>query len=123
MEAIRQLRNELEPDQTVSVHVTLVPYIAAAGELKTKPTQHSVRELASLGIKPDVLLCRCEHPLPESERRKIAQFCNVRADAVLPALDAPSIYSVPPQYHAAGLDTEVLRAFGEIGSASCRERV
>lgn len=112
MEAIRQLRNELEPDQTVSVHVTLVPYIAAAGELKTKPTQHSVRELASLGIKPDILLCRCEHPLPEGERRKIAQFCNVRAQAVIPALDAPSIYSVPQQYHAEGLDEEVLRAFG-----------
>ncbi len=112
MEAIRQLRNELEPDQTVSVHVTLVPYIAAAGELKTKPTQHSVRELASLGIKPDILLCRCEHPLPEGERRKIAQFCNVRAEAVIPALDAPSIYSVPQQYHREGLDAEVLRAFG-----------
>jgi len=112
MEAIRQLRNELEPDQTVSVHVTLVPYIAAAGELKTKPTQHSVRELASLGIKPDVLLCRCEHPLPEGERRKIAQFCNVRTESVIPALDAPSIYSVPQQYHEEGLDAEVLRAFG-----------
>ena len=112
MEAIRQLRNELEPWQTLSVHVTLVPYIAAAGELKTKPTQHSVRELASLGIKPDVLLCRAEHPIPESDRRKIAQFCNVRAEAVIPALDAPSIYSVPLQYHGEGLDTEVLRAFG-----------
>ncbi len=112
MEAIRQLRNELEPWQTLSVHVTLVPYIAAAGELKTKPTQHSVRELASLGIKPDVLLCRAEHPIPESERRKIAQFCNVRREAVIPALDAPSIYSVPLQYHAEGLDREVLRAFG-----------
>jgi CTP synthase len=112
MEAIRQLRNELEPDQTVSVHVTLVPYIAAAGELKTKPTQHSVRELAALGIKPDVLLCRAEHPIPETDRRKIAQFCNVRAEAVIPALDAPSIYSVPQQYHAEGLDREVLRAFG-----------
>ena len=112
MEAIRQLRNELEPMQTLSVHVTLVPYIAAAGELKTKPTQHSVRELASLGIKPDVLLCRCEHPIPEGERRKIAQFCNVRAEAVIPALDAPSIYSVPMQYHEEGLDTEVLRGFG-----------
>ncbi|HEX5644981.1 MAG TPA: CTP synthase [Erythrobacter sp.] len=112
MEAIRQLRNELEPFQTVSVHVTLVPYIAAAGELKTKPTQHSVRELASLGIKPDVLLCRAEHPIPEGERRKIAQFCNVRAQAVIPALDAPSIYSVPQQYHREGLDAEVLRAFG-----------
>ena len=111
MEAIRQLRNELEPDRTLSVHVTLVPYIAAAGELKTKPTQHSVRELASLGIKPDVLLCRAEHPIPESDRRKIAQFCNVRPEAVIPALDASSIYSVPLQYHAEGLDSEVLRAF------------
>ena len=112
MEAIRQLRNELEPLQTLSVHVTLVPYIAAAGELKTKPTQHSVRELASLGIKPDLLLCRAEHPIPESERQKIANFCNVRKEAVIPALDAPSIYSVPLQYHAEGLDREVLRAFG-----------
>ena len=112
MEAIRQLRNELEPWQTLSVHVTLVPYIKAAGELKTKPTQHSVRELASLGIKPDVLLCRAEHPIPDSDRRKIAQFCNVRAEAVIPALDAPSIYSVPQQYHAEGLDREVLRGFG-----------
>lgn len=112
MEAIRQLRNELEPLQTLSVHVTLVPYIKAAGELKTKPTQHSVRELASLGIKPDLLLCRAEHPIPEGERQKIANFCNVRKDAVIPALDAPSIYSVPLQYHAEGLDREVLRAFG-----------
>lgn len=112
MEAIRQLRNELEPHQTLSVHVTLVPYIAAAGELKTKPTQHSVRELASLGIKPDVLLCRAEHPIPDSERTKIANFCNVRKEAVIPALDASSIYSVPLQYHKEGLDGEVLRAFG-----------
>ncbi|MCK0128317.1 CTP synthase [Erythrobacter sp. F6033] len=112
MEAIRQLRNDLEPMQTLSVHVTLVPYIAAAGELKTKPTQHSVRELASLGIKPDVLLCRAEHPIPDSERQKIANFCNVRKEAVIPALDAPSIYSVPLQYHQVGLDAEVLRGFG-----------
>jgi CTP synthase len=112
MEAIRQLRNELEPLQTLSVHVTLVPYIAAAGELKTKPTQHSVRELASLGIKPDLLLCRTEHELPETERRKIAQFCNVRPEAVIQALDARSIYSVPLQYHGEGLDHEVLRGFG-----------
>jgi CTP synthase len=112
MEAIRQLRNQLEPMQTLSVHVTLVPYIAAAGELKTKPTQHSVRELASLGIKPDVLLCRAEHPIPAGERRKIANFCNVREEAVIPALDASSIYSVPLQYHEAGLDDEVLRGFG-----------
>ncbi|MEP2180713.1 MAG: CTP synthase, partial [Marinomonas sp.] len=104
--------NDLEPLQTLSVHVTLVPYIAAAGELKTKPTQHSVRELASLGIKPDVLLCRAEHPIPDGERTKIANFCNVRKEAVIPALDASSIYSVPLQYHQAGLDSEVLRGFG-----------
>jgi CTP synthase len=112
IEAVRQLRNELGRDQTVFVHVTLVPYIAAAGELKTKPTQHSVRELTALGIQPDVLVCRCEHPLPESERAKIALFCNVRKEAVVPALDAKSIYAVPLQYHAEGLDREVLRAFG-----------
>jgi CTP synthase len=112
IEAIRQLRNELGRDQTVFVHVTLVPYIAAAGELKTKPTQHSVKELTSLGVQPDILLCRCEHPLPENERAKIALFCNVRKEAVIPALDAKSIYSVPLQYHAEGLDFEVLRAFG-----------
>ena len=112
MEAIRQLRNELPRLSTVSVHVTLVPFIAAAGELKTKPTQHSVRELAALGIQPDVLLCRSEHPLPDSDRAKIAQFCNVRAEAVIPALDAASIYEVPMQYHDEGLDAEVLRAFG-----------
>jgi CTP synthase len=112
IEAIRQLRNELGRDFTLSVHVTLVPYIAAAGELKTKPTQHSVRELASLGVQPDILLCRCEKPLPDGERAKIAQFCNVRKEAVIPALDARSIYAVPAQYHAEGLDDEVLRAFG-----------
>ena len=112
IEAIRQLRNEMGREQTCSVHVTLVPYIAAAGELKTKPTQHSVRELTALGVQPDMLLCRCEHPLPEGERAKIAQFCNVRKEAVIPALDAPSIYAVPLQYHAEGLDAEVLRHFG-----------
>jgi CTP synthase len=112
IEAIRQLRNELGRGQSVSIHVTLVPYIAAAGELKTKPTQHSVRELAALGVSPDVLVCRCEQPLPESERAKIALFCNVRKEAVIPALDAKSIYAVPLQYHAEGLDEEVLRAFG-----------
>ena len=112
MEAIRQLHNDLDRGQSIFVHVTLVPYIAAAGELKTKPTQHSVRELPSLGIQPDILLCRCEHPLPESERKKIALFCNVRPEAVIPALDAASIYAVPQQYHAEGLDAEVLRAFG-----------
>ena len=112
IEALRQLRNELGREQTCSIHVTLVPYVKAAGELKTKPTQHSVRELTSLGVQPDVLLCRCEHPLPDNERAKIAQFCNVRKEAVIPALDAKSIYSVPLQYHAEGLDAEVLRHFG-----------
>jgi len=112
IEAIRQLRNELGRERTACVHVTLVPYISAAGELKTKPTQHSVRELTSLGVQPDLLLCRCEHELPESDRRKIALFCNVRPEAVIQALDAPSIYAVPLQYHAEGLDGEVLRHFG-----------
>ncbi|MGH6613133.1 CTP synthase [Sphingomonas sp.] len=112
IEAIRQLRNDLGRGQSVSIHVTLVPYIAAAGELKTKPTQHSVRELAALGVQPDVLVCRCEQPLPVSERAKIALFCNVPQAAVIPALDAKSIYAVPMQYHAEGLDSEVLRAFG-----------
>ena len=112
IEALRQLRNELGREATCSIHVTLVPYVAAAGELKTKPTQHSVRELTSLGIQPDILLCRCEHPLPENERNKIALFCNVRKQAVIPALDASSIYSVPLQYHEEGLDAEVLHHFG-----------
>jgi CTP synthase len=111
IEAIRQLRNDLGRDQTVSVHTTLVPWIAAAGELKTKPTQHSVRELSSLGVQPDVLLCRVDRPLPESDRAKIALFCNVPTSAVIPALDARSIYDVPLSYHAEGLDDEVLKAF------------
>ena len=112
IEAIRQMRNELGRDQSIFIHVTLVPYIAAAGELKTKPTQHSVKELTALGVQPDILLCRCEKPLPENERAKIAAFCNVRKEAVIQALDASSIYAVPLQYHAEGLDFEVLRAFG-----------
>ncbi|QIG80358.1 CTP synthase [Stakelama tenebrarum] len=120
IEAIRQLRNELGRGQSISVHVTLVPYIAAAGELKTKPTQHSVRELASLGVQPDVLVCRCEQPLPDSERAKIALFCNVRKEAVIPALDASSIYAVPLQYHGEGLDGEVLNAFGMAHEGSPR---
>lgn len=118
IEAIRQLRNDLGRGNSVSIHVTLVPYIAAAGELKTKPTQHSVRELAALGVQPDVLVCRCEQPLPESDRAKIALFCNVPKEAVIPALDAKSIYAVPVQYHEEGLDNAVLNAFGILpGSA------
>jgi CTP synthase len=112
MEAIRQLRNDLGRGNSIFVHVTLVPYIAAAGELKTKPTQHSVRDLTSLGIQPDVLVCRCERPLPDTERAKIALFCNVAKEAVIPALDASSIYAVPLQYHEEGLDEAVLAAFG-----------
>ena len=112
IEAIRQLKNEVGRGNAISIHVTLVPYISAAGELKTKPTQHSVRELAALGVQPDILVCRCEHPLPVSERAKIALFCNVPESAVIPALDARSIYAVPLQYHGEGLDSEVLRAFG-----------
>ncbi|WP_114951032.1 CTP synthase [Sphingosinicella terrae] len=112
IEAIRQLRNEVGRGDTVSIHTTLVPYIAAAGELKTKPTQHSVRELTSLGIQPEILVTRCDRPLPDSDRAKIALFCNVRTEAVIPALDAASIYAVPAQYHEAGLDSEVLHAFG-----------
>jgi CTP synthase len=112
IEAIRQIRNDLGRGNSVSIHVTLVPYIAAAGELKTKPTQHSVRELAALGVQPDVLVCRCEQPLPAGERAKIALFCNVPKEAVIPALDAKSIYAVPVQYHEEGLDDAVLNAFG-----------
>ncbi|MBO9712123.1 CTP synthase [Sphingomonas sp.] len=112
IEAIRQLKNELGRGQSISIHVTLVPYISAAGELKTKPTQHSVRELASFGVQPDVLVCRCEQPLPESERAKIALFCNVPKEAVIEARDSSSIYAVPLRYHAEGLDEQVLRAFG-----------
>jgi len=111
LEAIRQMGNELGPERTLFMHVTLVPYLKAAGELKTKPTQHSVKELQGMGIKPDILVCRSEHPIEVSDRRKIAQFCNVRPEAVIPALDVDSIYAVPRAYHAEGLDNEVLRHF------------
>lgn len=110
-EAIRQLGNDLGRGNAIYIHLTLVPFLAAAGELKTKPTQHSVKELRGIGIQPDVLVCRCEQPLPDSERSKIALFCNVDKAAVIPALDASSIYDVPMQYHMQGLDTEVLKAF------------
>ncbi|MGQ3258726.1 MAG: CTP synthase [Rhizobium oryzihabitans] len=111
-EAIRQLGNELPEGDSIFVHLTLLPYIASAGELKTKPTQHSVQELRSIGIAPDILLCRCDRPIPEGERKKLALFCNVRPSAVVEARDAGSIYDVPLAYHQAGLDDEVLRAFG-----------
>jgi len=111
-EAIRQLGNELPRGSTAFIHLTLVPFIPSAGELKTKPTQHSVKELRSIGIQPDVLLCRTDRPLPSDERRKIALFCNVRPEAVIQALDVESIYEVPIAYHREGLDREVLAAFG-----------
>jgi len=111
LEAIRQLGNELRRERTLFIHVTLVPFIAAAGELKTKPTQHSVKELRSIGIQPDILLCRAEQVIPDNERRKIALFCNVAPEAVIPALDARSIYQVPIHYHAEGLDDQVLKHF------------
>ncbi len=112
MEAIRQLGNDLGKSNVCYIHLTLVPYLAAAGELKTKPTQHSVKELRSIGIQPDVLVCRTEHEIDDSDRRKIALFCNVRESAVIQALDAKSIYEVPLNYNAEGLDAEVLSSFG-----------
>ena len=111
LEAIRQLGNELGPDRSMFVHLTLVPFIAAAGELKTKPTQHSVKELLGLGIQPHVLICRIERPMPDAERRKIGLFCNVRQDCVIPGEDMDSIYAVPNAYHEEGLDTVVCRHF------------
>src|SRR5499426_1597103 len=110
-EAIRQLGNELPRGGSVFIHLTLIPYIPSAGELKTKPTQHSVKELRSIGIQPDILLCRCDRPVPASERKKIALFCNVRPEAVIQALDVSSIYEVPLAYHSQGLDEQVLEAF------------
>lgn len=111
-EAIRQLGQELPRGHACYIHLTLLPYIKTAGEMKTKPTQHSVKELRSIGIQPDILLCRAEQPIPEGERKKIAQFCNVRPSAVIQALDSANIYAVPLDYHAQGLDTEVLDVFG-----------
>jgi CTP synthase len=111
-EAIRQLRQDLPRGQSCYVHLTLLPFIKTAGEMKTKPTQHSVKELRSIGIQPDILLCRCEQEIPPEEKRKIAQFCNVRPSAVIQAMDSASIYAVPIDYHQQGLDAEVLDVFG-----------
>jgi CTP synthase len=111
-EAIRQLGNDLPKGHCVYVHLTLLPYIPSAGELKTKPTQHSVKELRSIGIQPDILLCRTDREIPREERRKLGLFCNVRESAVIEARDVASIYDVPRAYHDAGLDREVLAAFG-----------
>ncbi len=112
LEAIRQLGNELGRERVLFVHLTLVPWIASAGELKTKPTQHSAKELLGLGIQPDILLCRCDRPIPDGARKKIALFCNLREERVIPALDVETIYAVPGAYHAEGFDREVCRHFG-----------
>jgi CTP synthase len=111
-EAIRQLGNDLPRHHAIYIHLTLLPFVSGAGELKTKPTQHSVKELRSIGIQPDILLCRTDRPIPDSERAKLALFCNVRPSAVIEARDVDNIYAVPEAYHAAGLDREVLMAFG-----------
>ncbi|MXV44244.1 CTP synthase [Saccharibacter sp. 17.LH.SD] len=112
LEAIRQLRNDLGYDQTMCVHLTLLPYIPSAGELKTKPTQHSVKELQNVGLQPQILLCRSDRPIPQNERQKIANFCNVRPESVIAALDVDTIYACPIAYHQQGMDREVLRYFG-----------
>ncbi|MEM6388197.1 MAG: CTP synthase, partial [Pseudomonadota bacterium] len=111
-ESIRQLGNDLPRNGCIYMHLSYMPFIAAAGELKTKPTQHSVKELRSIGIQPDILLVRADREIPEEERRKLALFCNVRSEAVIQALDASSIYDVPMAYHREGLDQQVLDAFG-----------
>jgi CTP synthase len=111
-EAIRQLKNDLPRGDAVFIHLTLMPFIASAGELKTKPTQHSVSALRQIGIQPDILLVRADREIPEQERRKLSLFCNVRPSAVIQALDVRNIYDVPAAYHAEGLDDEVLAAFG-----------
>jgi len=116
LEAIRQLGNEVGPAGSLFVHLTLVPFIASAGELKTKPTQHSVKELQGLGIQPDILVCRCEHPIGRDSRSKIALFCNVPEPAVIEARDVDTIYAVPRAYHEQGLDTQVCRHFGIDGA-------
>ena len=112
LEAIRQFGQEAPRGSCIFIHLTLLPWIPTAGELKTKPTQHSVKELRSIGIQPDILLCRADREIPVNERKKIALFCNVRPSAVIQALDVASIYDVPRAYHAEGLDQEVLDAFG-----------
>ncbi|MFM6987619.1 MAG: CTP synthase [Arenimonas sp.] len=124
LEAIRQIRSERGPDRAIFLHLTLVPYIAAAGELKTKPTQHSVKELRSIGIQPDILLCRSEHPLPDGDRRKIALFTNVPEEAVISCLDVDTIYKLPLFLHEQGLDEIAIRRLrleDKVGPADLHE--
>jgi CTP synthase len=112
LEALRQFHNDVGRERSMFVHLTLLPYIPTAGELKTKPTQHSVKELRSLGIQPDILLCRSDRAIPDSERDKIALFCNVKGDNVIAARDVNNIYEVPISYHERGFDVQVLKHFG-----------
>jgi CTP synthase len=115
LEAIRQFRQEIGRDNALFIHLTLVPYIAAAGEVKTKPTQHSVRELMEIGIQPDFLICRSERPLSEDVKRKIALFCNVEFGAVIESRDVPTIYQIPLAFHEQGLDARVVERLGLTG--------
>jgi CTP synthase len=115
LEAIRQFRQEIGRENGMFIHLTLVPYIAAAGEVKTKPTQHSVRELMEIGIQPDVLICRAEHPLSEDVKRKIALFCNVEFGAVVESHDVPTIYQIPLVFHDQGLDERVMHRLDLLG--------
>ena len=112
LEAIRQLRIELGTENTLFIHLTLVPYISAVGELKTKPTQHSVKELRSIGIQPDCLICRTDHVIPENEKKKMALFTNVEESAIISAIDVDSIYKIPKVLHEQNLDEIVIRKFG-----------
>ena len=115
LEAIRQFRHEIGRENAIFIHLTLVPFIAAAGEVKTKPTQHSVRELMEIGIQPDILICRCDRPLSEEVKRKIALFCNVEFGAVIESRDVPTIYQIPLDFHEQGLDERVMHRLGLLG--------
>ena len=115
LEAIRQFRHEIGRENAIFIHLTLVPFIAASGEVKTKPTQHSVRGLMEIGIQPDILICRCDRPLSEEVKRKIALFCNVEFGAVIEARDVPTIYQIPLEFHEQGLDERVMHRLGLLG--------
>src|SRR5919199_1003197 len=117
LEAIRQFRHEIGRDNAIFIHLTLVPFISAAGEVKTKPTQHSVRELMEIGIQPDILICRSERPLAEEVKRKIALFCNVEFGSVIESRDVPTIYEIPVLFHEQGLDERVVRRLNLGGRA------
>src|SRR5262249_54893565 len=126
LEAIRQLKVECGPQNAVSVHVTLVPFIASAGELKTKPTQHSVKEMREIGIQPDILLCRCDRPLSRAMKEKIALFSNVGVECVISAVDVSGLYELPIALHAEGIDekhTELLNIWSRQPDLSSWQRI